>query len=308
MNQCEQIVRNAETLGVVVNTQDCGTRIIDCGVKASGSLEAGVQLARVCMSGLGLISIEPAEDGGPTAHNVHVSTRSPLAACMASQYAGWEIKGEKFFAMGSGPMRAAACREELFKEFDCCEKPGVCVGVLEASKLPPDRVCRDIAEKCGIKPERLTLCVARTASLAGTVQIVARSVETAMHKMHAVGIDLKQVHRAEAIAPLPPIAENDMQAVGWTNDAILYGAFVMLEISGDDATIESLGAKVPSCTSPDFGRPFAEIFAAYNNDFYKIDPMLFSPASLLISNARTGKTFSFGTTRPDLLAESFSKK
>ena len=54
---------------------------------------------------------------------------------MASQYAGWEIKGEKFFAMGSGPMRAAAGREALFDDIGHREKPDRCVGVLETSKL-----------------------------------------------------------------------------------------------------------------------------------------------------------------------------
>ena len=66
---------------------------------------------------------------------------------MASQYAGWQIsvdmapgpdgKSKKYFAMGSGPMRAAAGREELFDTIGHREASPVAVGVLDfmATKL-----------------------------------------------------------------------------------------------------------------------------------------------------------------------------
>jgi methenyltetrahydromethanopterin cyclohydrolase len=306
---CEHMVGDANRLGIEVCTLNCGTRIIDCGVKAPGSMEAGVQLARVCISGMGLVTVRPNPDSDmPAQHMVNVSTRSPVAACMASQYAGWELKSDKFFAMGSGPMRAAACREELFKDIGCSEKPDVCVGVLETSKLPPDALCVDVAEKCGISPNRLTLCVARTSSQAGTLQIVARSVETALHKLHVLGFDLGRIERAEGRAPLPPRTDDDLQAIGWTNDAILYGAGVVLEVFGDDSSIEQIGPRVPSNASPDHGRPFAEVFARYDHNFYRIDPLLFSPAVVIISNADTGSLYKYGNLALDVLAESFAKK
>jgi methenyltetrahydromethanopterin cyclohydrolase len=65
---------------------------------------------------------------------------------------------------------------------------------------------------------------------------------------------------------------------------------------------------VPSSASPDHGRPFAEIFARYDHDFYRIDPMLFSPASVLISNADTGSVFKYGNIEESILAESFATK
>lgn len=305
---CDRMAASAQGLGIVVSKLDCGTRIIDCGAKSPGSMEAGRQLASICLCGLGIVDLRPSEAGAPAIHEVQVSTRSPVAACMASQYAGWEIKGEKFFAMGSGPMRAAACREELFQDIGHCEKPDVCVGVLETSKVPPEAVCLDIATKCGIGPERLTLCLARSSSAAGMVQVVARSVETALHKLHVLGFDLKRVHRAEGHAPLPPLVDDDLQAIGLANDAILYGGIVLLEVSGDDASIEAIGPRVPSSASPDYGRPFAEIFARYEHDFYRIDPMLFSPARVVLANSDTGSVFKYGDTAEDVLAESFAQQ
>jgi methenyltetrahydromethanopterin cyclohydrolase len=297
---CDAMVADADRLGVIVSTLPCGTRLIDCGVKAPGSIEAGLKLAEICMSGLGdAIFLDP---------SIQVSTRSPVAACMASQYAGWEIKGDKFFAMGSGPMRAAACREELFQHVGHCERPSVCVGVLETGKLPPEKICIDIAEKCIVAPNHLTLLVARTASHAGTVQIVARSVETALHKLHLLGFDLRRIKAAEGFAPLPPIAHDDLTAIGWTNDAILYGTWVALWVNGDDESINEIGPRVPSSASADYGRPFGEIFQRYGGDFYRIDPMLFSPASVTFTNGDTDLLASFGRRAPEVLAQSFAKK
>lgn len=295
---------DADELGIAVSTLDCGTRIIDCGVKAPGGLEAGRQLAEVCLAGRG--TVELVEYGGELA--VTVATDDPVAACMASQYAGWQITGEKFFGMGSGPMRAAACREELFHDIGHCERPRMCVGVLETSKVPCDAVCREIAEKCGVDPHQLTLAIARTASPAGTVQIVARSVETALHKLHTLGFDLSNVKSGKGNAPLPPIGHDDISAIGLTNDAILYGGGVWLLVETDDETIESVGSQLPSSKSPDYGRPFAEIFARYGGDFYQIDPLLFSPAQVTIRNCRTNRCFEFGRIATEILAASFAPK
>jgi methenyltetrahydromethanopterin cyclohydrolase len=303
---CETMVADAAELRITTRTLDCGTRVIDCGVEAPGCLEAGRRLAEVCLAGLGTVDFTTTDSGTWGADAVRVASDQPVAACMASQYAGWEIKGKKFFAMGSGPMRAAAGREPLYDDIGLREQSPRCVGVLETRKIPPDDVCKDIAVKCGIGADQLTLCVARTASSAGTVQIVARSVETALHKLHELGFDLLRVEAGSGWAPLPPLVDDDLEAIGRTNDAILYGGFVELTVRGDDASLEAIGPQVPSSASKDFGRPFAEIFARYDRDFYRIDRQLFSPAVVTFHNRDTGSEFVFGKARPDVLLESFN--
>ena len=291
---------------VEVLAMPCGTRVIDCGVQAAGGRSAGLMMAEICLSGLGRVSVKnlgPSVCAGPW---VWVFTEEPIAACMASQYAGWQITGDKFFAMGSGPMRAAYGKEKLFDDIGHRESPPVAVGVLETSKLPPDDVCAKIAADCGVPSEKLTLVCARTASDAGHLQIVARSVETAMHKMHELGFDLHRVKTGQGFAPLPPTASNDMVGIGRTNDAVLYGAVVMLSVVGDDESLAEIGPQIPSSASRDFGEPFAAIFERYNRDFYKIDPLLFSPAAIVLTNLDTGRTHSFGQPRPDVLTRSFA--
>jgi methenyltetrahydromethanopterin cyclohydrolase len=289
-----------------VITRPGGARLIDCGVNAPGGLQAGLALARVCLAGLADVSLAPGDLGelGPL---VQVATDWPVAACMASQYAGWQISVGKFFAMGSGPMRAAAGREELFDKIGYRENAQVAVGALETRKLPGDDVVESICEKVRLKPKDLTLLVAPAASIAGTLQVVARSVETALHKLHELGFELAEVVSAYGTAPLPPIASDELKAIGWTNDSILYGGRVHLWVKSDDARLSEFGPKVPSSASADHGAPFAAIFERYQRDFYKIDPMLFSPAEIVYHNLATGRTHRFGRVEPEILRKSFTE-
>jgi methenyltetrahydromethanopterin cyclohydrolase len=302
---CDALANDETRLRVQPSTSACGTRLIDCGVNVPGGLEAGLRLAEICMAGLGRVQFVPSTLEFTPGLAVLASTDQPVAACMAAQYAGWQISLGKYFAMGSGPMRAAAAREELFAKIGCTEKSDVAVGVLETRKLPPDEVCREVAGKCGVAPEKLILLIAPTASIAGTVQIVARSVETALHKLVELGFDLARVASGFGTAPLPPVAADDIVAIGRTNDAILYGGEVTLYVRGDDASLEAIGPRVPSGASPDHGQPFAAIFERYHRDFYQIDPHLFSPATVTFVNLDTGHSFSFGHTLPRVIHESF---
>jgi methenyltetrahydromethanopterin cyclohydrolase len=304
----DEVAAQAERLNVAVLHTTGGARLIDCGIEAPGGLEAGRRLAEICMSGLGRVAITAGDAGDWSGPLVTVETDQPLLACMASQYAGWQIAEGKFFAMGSGPMRAVACREPLFDQLGIRESAAAVVGVLETSRLPGDDVCEKIASQCGVALDRLTLLAARTASIAGTLQVVARSVETALHKLHELGYDLKNVASGFGSAPLPPAAADDLVGIGRTNDAILYGGQVTLWVRGDDTRLAEIGPQVPSCASRDYGEPFAAVYERYGRDFYRIDPLLFSPAVVTLVNLATGCTHRFGELRPDVLDRSFQSK
>lgn len=305
LSLCADILRREKHLHVAAHTLNCGTRLIDFGIEVPGGQEAGVMLARVCLADLAQVEVASSDQFAATHLQVCVSTDQPVAACMASQYAGWEVKVEDFFAMGSGPMRAAAGRELLFDDIGYREQPTACVGVLESAKLPTEEVCRDLASKCSIEPEQLTLLVAPASSIAGTLQVVARSVETCLHKLHELGFDLSRIVSGQGSAPLPPVAEDDLAGIGVTNDAILYGGAVTLGVRGDNRSLEEIGPRIPSSASADYGRPFAEVLARYNHDFYQIDPMLFSPALVRIENLDTSNSFSFGKLNHEILSCSF---
>jgi methenyltetrahydromethanopterin cyclohydrolase len=298
----EALLPLADELRIAFHPIEGGGRYVDFGIATRGGLRAGVELARVCLSDLADVSIVPGDVGGRPIPVVQVVTDHPVRACLASQYAGWALKDGKFFAMGSGPMRAAAGSEAIYDVIGFRETADAVVGVLETRKPPTPAVVAKIAAACRVEPARVTLVVAPTASLAGGLQIVARSVETALHKLAELKFELARLVSAHGTAPLPPVAANDLAAIGRTNDAILYGARVVLAVTGDDASLATIGPQVPSSASHDYGEPFEAIFARYNNDFYAIDPHLFSPAEIVFQNVETGNVQAFGRVNPDVLA------
>jgi methenyltetrahydromethanopterin cyclohydrolase len=163
-----------------------------------------------------------------------------------------------------------------------------------------------VAAKAGVNPEGITFAIAPTASVAGGVQIVARSIETGLHKMDTLGFDVTKVVSAIGTAPLPPVAKSDMRAIGRTNDCILYGAQARYIVHSDDEELAALAERLPSSTSPDYGTPFYDIFKRYDNDFYKIDPMLFSPAEVWLTSVVSGRTFHAGQLNPQVLRSSLA--
>jgi methenyltetrahydromethanopterin cyclohydrolase len=282
-----------------------GARIIDAGVNTPGGIEAGIALAEICMGGLGNVSCTPVQIGDQSYAGLTVWTDHPAVSCMASQYAGWAISVGKYFAMGSGPLRAhARVERELFDKLSYEEEAEEGVLVLETRSLPTDEVVASIAEKARLQPVQLTFVVAPTASLAGGVQISARIIETGLHKIETLGFDVRRVIAATGTAPLPPVAKNDLRAIGRTNDCILYGGQARYTVQAPDAELKKLAEQVPASASRDYGTPFYEIFQRYGGDFYKIDPLLFSPAEVWLTSSETGRTFHAGRLNAEVLEAS----
>ena len=291
----DALAARAGELHVAVHTIGGGARVLDAGINARGGLAAGRALAELCMGGLGHVGFTPVTIDGRSWPGVQVWTDHPAAACMASQYAGWAINPEGFFAMGSGPLRATARVErELFAKLAYAEQAARGVLVLEGRTVPGDAVAAWVAAKAGVPAGGITFAVAPTASIAGGVQIVARVLETGLHKMDTIGFDVRRVHTGIGTAPLPPVAKNDLRAVGRTNDCILYGGQARYVIDATDEELEALAERLPASCSADYGTPFYDIFTRYDNDFYKIDPMLFSPGEVWLTSAASGRTFHAG--------------
>ena len=299
----EAMVAQAESLGIQVSRLPGGAQVLDLGVQAPGGLQAGKYLSEVCLGGLGQVTFLPLQFGDYWLPGVGVSVDTPAIGCMASQYAGWAIKREKYFAMGSGPARALAVVEKLYEKLDYRDKADVAAIVLEGRQLPTDEVATYIAGKCGINPANLTLLIAPTASVAGSIQISARVVETGLHKMVELGFDVRQIVSGYGTAPIATVDKDDLHAIGRTNDCILYGGQVYYTVRADDAEVAALVERIPSSASSDYGKPFYRLFKQYG-DFYKIDPLLFSPAQVTINNLTSGKSYRAGYLNAEVLGAS----
>lgn len=310
----KQLIDQADKLRVGVDVLENGCTIIDAGIQHVGGLEAGRIIAEICLGGMGTVTITHSTytDNWPLSVNVH--TGNPVLACLGSQYAGWSLSHEKYYALGSGPARAMATKqkdgqtlpvEELYQELAYHDESDCPVLVIENDAVPPLAIIEKIAAACGVEPAKLTIIVTPTSSLAGGVQVVARVLEVAMHKAHALHFPLENIVDGSGFAPICPPHPNFVKAMGRTNDAILFAGQVHIFVKGSDEEAKKLADALPSSTSKDYGKPFADIFKACDYDFFKIDAMLFSPASVIVTAVESGKTFRAGHIDNALLDQSF---
>lgn len=301
--QVRALLDRADALQLNVHRDARGTTFIDAGIATRGSTEAGLRIAEICMGGLGEVGLSTRADAGwaDWPRWVEVRSAQPVLACLASQYAGWSLSaskeeagGKKFFSLGSGPARALAQKEALYAELGYRDTAEAAVLVLEVDREPPPVVLDKILRDCGLQPGQLTIILTPTRSLAGTTQVVGRVLEVALHKAHELHFPLAQILDGSASAPLPPPAADGLEAMGRTNDAILYGGRVHLTVDADDAAARQLAQQLPSLNSRDYGKGFAEIFKAAEYDFYRIDGALFAPAEVWVSSLQSGSTFHGG--------------
>lgn len=302
----DRLLAEASSLNVGVSKHETGCTIVDAGIAHTGSAEAGRLIAEICMGGLGKASLIEDNRFVEWSAAIAVQSDAPVLACLGSQYAGWALSHGKFFSLGSGPARALAQREELFTELAYNDQADSTCLVLETSQVPPLEVIEKIVKDTGVAVENLTLILTPTTSAAGATQIAGRVLEVALHKAHTLHFPLADIVSGSGVAVLPPVTNDFITAMGRTNDVILFGGTVELQVKGDDSAAAALALNLPSSASKDYGKPFAEVFKSYNMDFYQIDPMLFSPAKVTVTNIETGNVFEGGYLNAELLAQSFA--
>ncbi len=302
-----EMLDNAEELNIEVSELSNGTTVVDAGVNAPGGYGAGMYLSRLCLADLAELKFIPYQLGDHTVAGIQVATDHPLIACMASQYAGWRLIVGKYFAMGSGPARALSLNpKDLYEEMGYKDSSDKAVIVLETDKLPPEEVADKIATDCGIDAKDLYIAAAPTSSIAGSVQISARVVETGMHKMHDLGFDITSIKHGFGIIPISPIVGDDTKCMGSTNDCIIYAGKTYYTIDYPDIDeLTDYVKKVPSETSRDYGKPFYDTFKAAGFDFFKVDGAMFAPAEIIVNELNSKKTIASGTANPHVLLQSF---
>jgi methenyltetrahydromethanopterin cyclohydrolase len=290
----DAMIGNAERLRIAVHRGPLGECLIDAGAKATGGVEVGLRMAEAAMGGLASVSAFMDRASPKWPFTLEVRSSQPVLACLGSQYAGWNLSSQGYFAMGSGPARALARVEPLFETLSYRDTASSAVLILETAEPPPREIVEKVGKATGLATEKLTFLYAPTQSLAGSVQIVARALEVALHKTNDLKFPLENIIDGIGAAPIPAPHPDFLTAMGRTNDAIIYGGSVQLFVKGSAKEARDLAQNLPSRASRDHGQPFAEIFKRFNGDFYAIDPLLFSPAEVIVTAIETGDTFRAG--------------
>lgn len=308
LNLVKEMIQRKSELRIQITESPQGATVIDLGINVQGGYLAGKYLTEVCMGGLGSTFISMEEFGTLHLPSMSVYTDHPAISLLGSQFAGWKIRTKDYFAMCSGPGRALAQKpRHIYSSIAYEDKSDVSVLVLESDSMPTSEALSLMAEECSISLDRLYVLVAPTSSLSGSTQISGRILETGLHRLTNIGLDPRRVISGLGVAPIAPVHPQHATAMGRTNDMILYGGATFFTVDvEDDSSLRNQVEQASSTASRDYGKTFAEIFRNANEDFYKIDPALFAPGVIVISNVRTGSTFSSGYINNDLLRQSIS--
>jgi methenyltetrahydromethanopterin cyclohydrolase len=303
----QKLCENPSVYGVSVEETGSGTTIVDAGIKAKGGFKAGEIITKICMGGCADVQITSKEYGEFELPSIFICTDHPVISTLGSQYAGWQISEGDYFAIGSGPARALALKpKDIYETIQYKDDFDKAIVVLETDKHPPERLIERFAKDCKISFENLAVILTPTASVAGATQVSGRIVETGIHKLKKIGFNPNVIQYAWGIAPIAPTHPKFAKAMARTNDAILYGGTAYYAVNYEnEEELKEIVQKAPSNASSSYGKPFIEIFKEANYDFYKIDPNLFAPAVIIISNIRTGNTFKKGAINADALRKSF---
>ncbi|OPX72106.1 MAG: Methenyltetrahydromethanopterin cyclohydrolase [Methanoregulaceae archaeon PtaB.Bin108] len=299
----ENLAEYAEEFNAAYHELDNGARIIDCGVSTRGGYAAGRAFTEICMGGLGEVNFRMANILEFPLPFIDVFTDFPSVSCLGAQKAGWTIKHNNYFAMGSGPARALSLKPKHTYEVIGYEDDfDSAVIALESDHLPNGEVMEKIAEDCHVDVGNVCAVVAPTASIVGSIQVAGRCVETAIYKLNELHFDTRKISAAFGCAPLPPVRGSKL-AMGVTNDATIYHGRIMLTMKAPE--IKDYLEKIPSNKSKGYGKPFNDIFKEAGYDFYKIDTSLFSPAEVVINETSEGVVYHCGAVNPTVTLKSF---
>jgi len=293
----EKLRDSSGDYGVTVKETSQGVTLIDAGILAKGCLEAGRIITEICLGGCGEAEISLKKYDDLTLPSIFVHTDYPAISTLGSQFADWQIKAGDYSAIGSGPARALAKKNrQLYERIGYEDSSDRAVLVLETSQEPPKSVIEQILRQCNIQQNRLMLILVPTTSISGSTQVSGRIAETGLHKLMKLGLDPKLALHAYGSAPIAPVHSKFAEAMGRTNDAILYAGEASYDVRGykTDEELRRIVEKAPSSASPSYGRPFLQIFKEASYDFYKIDPHLFAPAVVTVTNVETGSMLKAG--------------
>ena len=302
----KDLLDEPERYKVKIKKLPSGATVVDTGIAVKGCLEAGLKIVEIVMGGLGRASITNLDFDGLVLPVVNVYTDWPAVSLLGCQLAGWGIKVGDFSAMASGPGRALSLKpKKVFEKIGYKDESDIAILLLETEKYPDDNVALEISKKCGVNPENLYLILTTTVSIAGSVQVSGRIVETGLYRLDYLGFDPKKAICGSGFAPIMPIHPDSGVTLAREEDALIYGGATFFAVEYDnDEELEKLMDKTPATVSKDYGRTSYEVLKEVNFDWSKLDPAFFAPGYISVTNVKTGKTFSRGKINSEVIKKS----
>ncbi len=311
MPTVRHIIENDEALGCKAYRMENGCTVIDMGIEVPGSWEAARLFSEIDMANLATCTYRDYQiDGEYSTPAVEVYADRLHQSCIASQIAGWKLQNGSEEAIGSGPARALAEAENDFylNYTDYRDTHHEAVLGLQTTVLPTLDLSKDVARQAGVEESNVYLLVHPSRSLVASVQVSARIIEQTIHQMIQKSFDVSSLERARGWCVIAPVTDDETESMGRINDSLLYGGQVEFWLRGEDEVLEELVPKLVTESARDYGRLFLDLYLEAGKKYYAMDHQIHSPAKVQLFNMNTGRAFSAGRLRNDILRKSFFKR
>ena len=309
MKIVKKIIENKEALNVGVISLKNGSTVIDMGINYPGGWKAAQHLTEITMGGLGLLNYGIYRLGELELPQVNIYADKPVIACLSCQLSGWALPEFKNDAgivpLISGPVRAIVKEDKFAKLFSYQDKSEKVVVVLQDKVLPSEELTTYIAKKCKIEPENIFILVAPTGSLVGLVNVIARTLETSLWRLHELGFDINNVISAWGKAPLPPISKDEYTAMIRANTYIYYGGTAGFVVNCKDEDIERIIEDITLSpkTTKQYGIPFSKLLEEAGGNIFNMTEFCHNVTKVNFYNSFTGNTFVYGKNDQKMLLE-----
>jgi methenyltetrahydromethanopterin cyclohydrolase len=288
-----------------------GATIVDMGNQAPGSWLGAKLFVEASFGGLAEVTYGRIMIKDLDVPSVDVVIDDPMLAVVACQVGAMKLGEGAFAALGSGPARAKARADRWAQRVEYEDPSPLALIQLQMRGLPAEETLQEVADACRIPLANLTAMVAPTASLVGSVQVASRAFEQCIVALaRNTSFDITSILRARAVAPVAPVIDDELWAMGRANDCLVYGGSSSLWVrhSNDDEvrrTTESLPFSVNA--GDYYGKSYREIFDAFGRSLYNIPADFDGPAKVAMTNQLTGSVFAAGEINLDRLYRSFTE-
>ena len=300
------LARDAWSLGVEVSRGERGETVVDCGVGAPGSWEAGRRVVEIAHGGLGIARIGLKDVAGWLLPEIVVESCRPTISAYGLQVSMPLSEVDSAIRV-SGPIGARCAEGRIALGQEEATELAWGVAVVESDRLPTADVVDALAERSGLAPSALTLLVAPSGSVVGTTQIAGRINECVLFTLEeSMGIDCTVVTHILGATPIAPAAEAGSCPAVTADDLIHYAGRVVLEVdAGFDRDFETLAERLTFASTSAYGRRFADLLAEAGGVFEAIPGLidLHRPARVTVASGASGSAATAGADDEALLAE-----
>ena len=301
----DELLDREEELGIKSHYLENKATIIDCGVDAGGSIEAGILYAMISLGGLGKVSISPGVIDSYYINFVQTYVDKPAIACLCSQKPAWKLKTEGYLGTAYGPARAISQKPKaIFSAIHYEDDAETAIINIEAPAIPTARELDYIAKQCSTDPECVVTLVARPNSIVGSVVNGTRPIEWMMNRLFQQGYPVQDVASASSVCPMAPILTDEQEFLGASFDSIAYYGMLYAYVKNQDEKFKD----VVSSVSKSHGKTFKALLKEAQGDFSRVDPTMFAPGSIVVNGLSDGSLRAYGTLDPSMMLKSYGLK